>query len=202
MKWNKRAITRTLAALFCFCLWAPQVLADVNPQAAVKTATDQVLQLLREYRENTQARRQKIRSVVDEYFDFDAIAKRALGPRWKEQPPDKQQEFTRDFSQLLFNTYIAKVEKYANEKITYTQKQMSGDYAVVEVLVAGGQSERVAIDYYLRLKEGNWKVYDVVVEGVGLVTNYRSQFEEILSKSSFDDLLAQLKQKVAQTSQG
>ena len=130
------------------------------------------------------------------------ISKRWRSAPWErdggEQPPEKQQEFTRDFRQLLFNTYIGKIEKYTNEKITYNQKQMGGDCAVIEALEVGDQSGAVPVDCYLRLKDGKWKVYDVVIEGINLVTNYRCQFEPILMRHSFDDLLRQIKEKIAQ----
>ena len=196
---GKHPAFKMLIPAICLCLWASHAIAAENPQAVVKAGTDNVLQLLKQYPENTVARREKIRAAVNEYFDFNEIAKRALGPPWKEQPPEKQQEFTRCFSQLLFNTYIGRVEKYTNEKITYNQKRREGDYAVIEALVTGGQSGAIPIDYYLRLEDGNWKVYDVVIEGMGLVTNYRDQFNSILSRSSFDDLLRQLKKKIAQS---
>ncbi len=195
----KRLISKTLISLVCLCLCASQAIAAENPQAVVKTGTGQALQLLKEYPENTQARRQRIWAVVNQYFDFDAIAKRALGPPWNEQPPEKQQEFTRDFSRLLFNTYIGKIEKYTNEKITYSQKQMGSHHAVIEARVVGDQSGTIPIDYYLHLEDGDWKVYDVDVEGMSLAINYRDQFSEILSRSSFDDLLMQLREKVAQS---
>jgi len=190
---SRGTIFKTLISALCLCLWASQVIAAENPRVVVKTGTDQVLNLLKQYKEDTRVRRDKIRAVVDEYFDFDEISKHALGPRWNEQPPAKQQEFTRDFSGLLFNTYIRRIEKYTNEKITYNQKQTEGNYAVIEALVAGGQSGAVPIDYYLHIRDGKWKVYDVIIDGIGLVTNYRSQFEAILLRSSFDDLLRQLK---------
>jgi phospholipid transport system substrate-binding protein len=196
---SKRPVSKMLIWVVCLCLWASHAIAAENPQGVIKTGTDKVLQLLKQYPENTQVRREKIRAAVNEYFDFDEIAKRALGPRWKKQPPEKQQEFTQCFSQLLFNIYIRRVEKYTNEKITYNQKQREGDYAVIEALVGGGQSGTIPVVYYLRLKDGDWKVYDVVIEGVGLVTNYRDQFNAILSRSSFDDLLRKLKEKIAQS---
>jgi phospholipid transport system substrate-binding protein len=198
---SRRPISKVLILVLCLCLWAPQAIAANDPQAVIKTGTDQVLELLKKYPENTQVRREKIRTAVDkyvdEYFDFDEIAKHALGTRWNEQPPEKQKEFTRDFSQLLFNTYIGKIEKYTNEKMTYNQKQIGGNCAVIEALEAGDQSGKVSIDYYLRLKDGKWKVYDVAIDGIGLVTNYRCQFEAILLRKSFDDLLRQLKEKIA-----
>ncbi len=196
-----RHLSKTLISALCLCLWASQAIAAENPQAVIKTGTDQVLQLLKRYPEDTRDRREKIRTVVvkylDEYFDFDEIAKHALGTRWNEQPPEKQQEFSRDFSQLLFSTYIGKIEKYVHEKITYNQKEIEGNRAVIETLEAGDQSCKVPVDYYLRLKDGKWKVYDVAIEGIDLVANYRGQFESILLRKSFDDLLRQLKEKIA-----
>lgn len=198
-----RHISKTLISVACLCLWASQAIAAPNPQAVIKSGTDQVLQFLKEYPEDTRVRREKIRAVVEEYvgeyFDFDEIAKRAIGPRWRDVSSEKQREFTRDFSQLLFSTYIGDIQRYTNQRITYSQKQMGDGYAVIEALVVDARSGTIPIDYYLRLKDGNWKVYDVMVEGVGLVTNYRSQFDEILSRSSFDDLLRQLRAKVAQS---
>lgn len=196
---SKRLISNMLISLLCFCMCASQAIAAENPQAVVKTGTDQVLQLLKQYPENTHERRQKIWSVVKAYFDFDAIAKRAVGPEWNMQPPEKQQEFTRDFSRLLFNAYIGKIEDYTNEKITYSQEQIGKRYAVIEARIVGGQSGAIPIVYYLHLKDGDWKVYDVEIEGMSLVMNYRDQFNEILSRSSFDDLLRQLREKVAQS---
>ncbi|SPF49208.1 Toluene tolerance family protein [Syntrophobacter sp. SbD1] len=198
-RWVGRyTVSKMLIPVVFLCLWASGSIAAQDPVTVVKTGTDQVLQLLKEHSGDTQTRRTKIRALVDQYFDFNALAKRALGPAWKGQPQEKQQQFTRDFSQLLFNTYITKIEKYTNERISYNQKQMQGDHAVVEALVVGGQAGKVTIEYYMHLVDGNWMVYDVAIEGVGLVTNYRSQFDEILSRSSFDDLLTQLKAKVAQ----
>ncbi|SPF38217.1 Toluene tolerance family protein [Syntrophobacter sp. SbD1] len=201
LRWvSRRPISKTLISVLCLCLWASQAIAVENPQAVIKTGTDQVIQLLKRYPENTRARREIIRAVVvkyvDEYFDFDEISKLTLGAPWNEQPPEKQQQFTRDFSQLLFSTYIGKIEKFTNEKITYNQKQIAGNCAIIEALEVGDQCN-VPIDYYLRLKDGKWKVYDVSIEGIGLVTNYRSQFESILLRKSFDDLLRQLKEKLA-----
>lgn len=194
---GKTFIYKTLIGAVCLLLFAPQAMAVENPQVVVKNGTDQVLRLLREYPINIPTQRNQIRAVVDKYFDFDEIARRALGPRWNRESPAKQQAFEREFSQLLFNTYVGKIEQYSNEKITFKQKSMEGDHAVVESMIAGNGSQPITVDYYLRLKDGNWKVYDVAIEGMGLVSNYRRQFDEILVRNSFDDLLMRLRQQVA-----
>ena len=198
---SKCIISMALIIFVCLGLNVSRGVAFEDPDALVKAGMDKVLLLLKEYPGDMQVRREKIRNVVDSDFDFTEMAKRALGPRWKTVPPEKQQEFTREFSQLIFNVYIRKMEKYANEKIKIDfgrRKQMEGEFAVVDAFVAGDQSGKIAVNYSLIRKDGNWKVYDIVIEGIDLALNYRTQFDSILSKGSFDDLLRQLKTKNAQ----
>ena len=200
---SKCIISKTLIIVVCLGLTVSPGMAVEDPHALVKNGMEKVLQLLKEYPGDMQVRREKIRNVVDEDFDFTEMAKRALGPRWKTVSPEKQQEFTRDFSQLIFNVYIKKIEKYANEEIkieiNFSRKKMEGEFAVVDAFIVGNQSGKIAIDYYLTRKNGNWKVYDIVIEGIDLALNYRNQFDSILSTGSFEDLLQQLKTKNAQT---
>jgi phospholipid transport system substrate-binding protein len=194
---SKHLISKMVILVVCICLWGSQAIADQNPLDVVKTGTDQVSKILKQYPKDTQVRREKIRAVVDKYFDYDWVSKLALGPAWNKQSPEKQQEFSRDFSKLLFSKYIESIEKYTNQKITYNQKQVTLDHVVVESTVMD-QGGPVHIDYALHLKNGKWGVYDVSVEGLSLVVNYRSQFDQMLANGSFDDVLAMLKQQVGQ----
>ena len=193
---SKRFIFKALILVVCLCLWGSRAIAADNPQAAVQTGMDQVLKILKQNPQDTRARREQIQAVVDGYFDFEAIARLAVGPRWGSVPPEKQQEFTREFSKLLFNTFLGDIEKYAKEKITYSQRPIYEGYVVVKALVRD-QGGPVSLDYSLHLKDGNWKVYDVAVEGTSLVVNYRNQFDSILANGSFDQLLMTLSQKIA-----
>jgi phospholipid transport system substrate-binding protein len=192
-----RFISKTLILVVCLCLWGSQAIAGENPQAVVQSSMDQVLKILTQYPQDTRTRREQIQAVVDGYFDFEAIAGLAVGPRWKSLLPEKQQEFTLDFSKLLFNTYIGDIQKYAKQELTYNNRAINQDYVVVEALVRD-QGRPVSLAYYLHLKDGNWKVYDIAVDGVSLVANYRGQFNSILANSSFDHLSMVLKQKIAQ----
>lgn len=121
-----------------------------------------------------------------------------MGLRWRNLPPEKQQEFTLEFSKLLFNTYIGDIEKYAGQKITYNQRPIYQGYVDVQALVTD-QGGPVSLDYYLHLKDGKWKVYDVGVEGMSLAVNYRDQFDPILANGPFEDLSMMLRQKIAKT---
>ncbi len=194
---SKRLIFKTLILAVCFCLWGSQAIAAENPLAVVKTGTDQVLNILKQNPQDTPARSEKIRAVVDQYFDFEGMSRLAVGQRWNNQPPEKQQQFARDFSRLLFGTYIGDIKGYANQRITYTQRQMGQDHAVVDAVISD-QSGPVTLRYSLHLKNGNWRAFDVSVQGMSLAINYRSQFDPILSRGSFDNLLATLRSRVAQ----
>ncbi len=197
---GRGAILSVLIPVICLCFWASVVAAAGNPLAVVQTGTNQVIHLLKEYPPNSPSLTHKVRAVVDDYFDFHAIAKNALGPEWKRQPPAKREQFAQDFSKLLFHTYIGRIEGYTDQTITYDLIEQGADIGVVRAEVTGAQNmARTSIVYYLKLNNGNWKVYDVVINGMGLVTNYRDQFDSILARSSFDDLLRQLEAKAAQS---
>lgn len=175
--------------------------ADLKPIDIIKTGSQEVLQILREPQGSGlsfQQRRDKILSVVNQYFDFEEMAKRALGRPWKAQPPEKRQEFAQLFKQLLYNTYISRIEHYtgSNEQIFYDYQRVQGDLALVKTHILYQGSSNVSIDYRLQLEGGEWKVYDVVVEGMSFVENYRGQFASILANESFDSLLSRLRQKV------
>ncbi len=178
--------------------------ASDPPLTVIKSGTEQALQILRSSQSGQAAkvreRRAEIMIIVDKYFNFNEMARRALGRPWKDQPPEKQKEFVSLFKDLLFNTYIDKVETYteSNEKFSYDKESLDGDYATVNTRILGYKNTDVRVDYRLRFENGEWKVYDVVVEGISLVENYRSQFASILSSGSFDGLLKRMREKVSE----
>jgi len=190
---SKRLIFATLILVVCLCLWGIPARAADDPQAVIKTGTDQVLKILQQYPQDSRERREQILAAVGGYFDFPAISRLAVGLQWRNLSPEKQQEFTREFTKLLFNTYVGDLEKYAKQAITYSKREIYQGYVVVEAN-AGGQT----VEYYLHLINGNWKVYDVGVGGMSLVTNYRDQFDPILTNGSFDQLSVVLKRKIDQ----
>ena len=194
---NKHFVSKTLVLAVCLCLSGSWAMAEESPQSVVQTGTDQVLQVLKQYPQDTRASREKIRAAVNGYFDFEAMARLAVGPKWNKVPPEKQQEFTQEFSRLLFDTYIGDIEKYAGQRIAYNTKSVAPGYTVVEAIVQD-QGGPVSLDYSLHQKDGNWKVYDVAVKGMSLAINYRSQFDTILANGSFDDLLTAVRQKITQ----
>jgi phospholipid transport system substrate-binding protein len=195
---GKRFISKVLILAVCLCLWGSQALAARTPETVIQNGTDQIRKILDESSQDTRARREQIRAIIDTYFDFDALARLSLGPQWRNLSPEQQQEFTREFSRLLFNTYVGNIEKVAALNISYHLRSITPGYVVVTALVAD-QGGGLSLDYYLHLRNGEWKVYDVAAQGMSLAANYRNQFDSILANSSFDHLSTVLRERIAQT---
>jgi len=144
---------------------------------------------------NSATRRQKLKEAVNERFAFDEMAKRSLGAQWQKRSASEQQEFVRLFTDLLEGAYLSKVEEYSGEKIQFVNERQDKDFAEVNTKLINRKGEDFALDYRLVNLNGDWKITDVVIENISLVNNYRSQFNRVLSKSSFEDLLQAMKQK-------
>jgi phospholipid transport system substrate-binding protein len=142
-----------------------------------------------------QERREKLRQVIFPRFDFTEMAKRSLGPHWNRISPQQQQEFVKVFTGLLENAYAEQIEASEGEKVRYTREQIDGDSAQVFTKVITPKGEEIAINYKLHDVGGDWRVYDVVVENISLVNNYRSQFNRVLANASFDELMRKMQQK-------
>jgi phospholipid transport system substrate-binding protein len=175
-----------------------------NPMGLIQNGTERAIQILRESQKgqapSLRQRKDEILDIVGEYFNFEEMAKRALGRPWKDQTADKRKEYVQLFKQLLFNTYINRIEKYtgSNERAYYDSEKLDGEFALVKTHILYQGNNNIQIDYRLHRDQGHWKVYDVVVEGVSFVDNYRGQFASILTNEPFDALLKRLRQKVEQ----
>jgi phospholipid transport system substrate-binding protein len=195
-----------LLAFFVLLFATPQWTMAVasGPMSVIQAGTERVLQILRSSQRGGSSslsqRKSEVLAIVDEYFNFEEMGKRALGRPWKDQSPANRQEFTRLFKQLLFDTYFNKVRKYTgqNEKAYYDSQKLEGDYALVKTHIQLQGNENLSLDYRLHQENGQWKVYDVVIEGISLVENYRAQFASILASGSFDALLRKLRDKIQQ----
>jgi phospholipid transport system substrate-binding protein len=197
---RKRVAFKVFPLLF-FCLSllsAPPCFAG-DPTDQVKQRVDAVLDVVRNKElkkpENEKIRRAKIREIVDTIFDFPEMSRRSLAVHWKKRTPAEQKEFVSLFSDLLEDTYIKKIEKYRDEKILYSGESIRDSYAVVKTKVITKKETEIPIDYRLLKENNKWEVYDVVIEGVSLVNNYRSQFSEILASNPYSELVNRLKKK-------
>ncbi|RMH06704.1 MAG: ABC transporter substrate-binding protein [Nitrospirae bacterium] len=167
--------------------------------AAVKETVDQVLAILQDEAlqqpERAQERRQLLEEVVSKRFDYEEMSKRTLGRYWHTLTPAQQQEFVALFKQYLSATYAKNVDGYSGERVEYLRERQKGNkYAEVQTKVISEKLE-VPLSYRLLKKSGDWRVYDVVIDGVSLVKNFRGQFTRIIKDSSMEGLFEKLRKK-------
>ncbi len=137
--------------------------------------------------------------VVDERFDWEEMSRRSLAQRWAERTPEEKKEFIGLYRDLLQRTYLNKVDDYSGEAVRYEGDTIDGNYATVKVKIVTSKQKEIPVEYRMLKKQNNWLVYDVTIEGVSLVNNYRSQFNSILSKSPYSELVKRLKDKTSFT---
>jgi phospholipid transport system substrate-binding protein len=142
-------------------------------------------------------RRAEIRQAADDMFDFDEMSHRILAQHWKDRSPQEQEEFVRLFTELLERAYLASIGSYPLASITFQDESINGSYALVRSRMASGKSGNVAVEYRLFESDGRWAVYDVAVDGISLVSSYRSQFHSMLRRYSFAQLLEHLQSRAA-----
>jgi phospholipid transport system substrate-binding protein len=174
-----------------------------EPQEKVRETIDAVLAVLQDKslqgEENTGRRRAKMRQAVFQRFGFEEMAQRALGQYWPKRTPAEKKEFVSLFSDLLERSYITKIESYTDEQqVLYTKESIDQDNPSVRTEIVVKRDANVEVVYQLLRRDGSWQVYDVVIEGVSLVNNYRTQFNNIISRESYEALVKKLKLKLEQ----
>jgi phospholipid transport system substrate-binding protein len=185
-----------LVTVGVLCLFWIRAWAGV-PTDQLRGSVDRVIQILEDSQLKAEAkaadRRAAIRKEAESIFDFTETAKRALGQHWKTLNPGQQQEFVSLFEDLLERAYVLKIEKYSGEKVTYLGDTVDGDLATVKTKFTTKQGTEIPVDYRLLRRADRWLVYDVFVEGVSLVANYRTQFDRIMRTGSYDELVRRMK---------
>jgi phospholipid transport system substrate-binding protein len=140
-------------------------------------------------------RRQKLREIIYPRFDFTEMAKRALGSHWQRRSPEEQKEFVKLFTALLEEAYLDTIESYKGEKVQYLNERLDQNFAQVDSKISDPQGQEYSVNYRLHNAGSEWKVYDVIIENISLVNNYRAQFNRILGKSSYEELISALREK-------
>jgi phospholipid transport system substrate-binding protein len=169
------------------------------PMDLVKGSVDRVLRLVLDPElkrpENLLERRKRIRTVADQLFDWQETGKRALARHWSGRTPPQRAEFSALFADLLERSYVGKIESYSGEKVLYTGESIDGELATVTTMLVSKAGTEISVDYRLQKEGDRWRVYDVLIEGVGLVGNYRTQFNRIIQKFGYDELIKRMKAK-------
>lgn len=186
---------RISLVLFAGLFLASQAIA--SPTADVRKTVDEVVRIVadKEMKKQDQKRRQALKKTISQIFDYGEMAKRSMGKHWKDRTPAEKKQFADLFATLLENSYAGKIESYNNEKIVYVKEDLDGDHAEVKSKVVTAKRDEFTLDYRLLNKNGKWMVYDVVIEGVSLVSNYRSQFNRIITANGYPELVRKLQSK-------
>jgi len=180
-------------------LQAAAAAAPEPPIDHIRNAVNAILVLMKDKDLNRpemkEERNKRIVKVVHSYFDFREMSMRTLARHWRERTPAEQEEFERLFSKLLEKTYINRVDTYANEEVVYKGQEIRGGKAVVSTVFLRHDTE-IPISYSMKLINNQWMVYDVIIEGVSLVRNYRSQFDSIINKEKYAGLVIRMEEKI------
>lgn len=199
--WLKR-----LPCVFLFLFFATCAQAGDASQArqTLDTAVNRILTVIRNPDYVNPATRPPLRRQIEDevyhIFDFGEFSSRTVGPRWKSFTPEQKTKFSDAFAELLLNTYLNRITGYNGETVAYTGETVSPDGNRVEVktVINMRDGKKIPVAYRMLLKDGRWRVYDVIIENISLVKNYRTQFQDILNTASPEDLIARVHARAAE----
>ena len=185
------AITVSLVVAAAAPAWAGA------PTDQVREYTDAVVKILEDpalkAEDRKPERRAAVRKVATEVFDVQETARRALGPHWQQRTPQQREEFVALFADLLEQTYISKIDLFGGERLKFTEEKVDGDNAIVRAKVVTKQQTEVPVEARMLRKGERWLIYDILIENISLVGNYRAQFDRIIRTSSYEDLVKRLR---------
>ena len=194
----KKRLQLLMATLFACALLAPLAQAG-EPSEVVREGIHGVLEILGQPElkapEKKAERRNRMRKIIHQYFDFEEMSRRSLARAWRKRTPEEKTEFIELFSYFMERNYAGTLESYTNEKVVLGKESIDEEFAKVNTVIITTDKKEVDIVYRLHKVGGEWRVYDVVVEGVSLVKNYRDQFRSIIRRTSYANLVKILRAK-------
>ena len=170
----------------------------MGPREAVESAIGRVLSVIQDGEVNGKAvadRPAEVRRIARELFDYDEMTRRTLSRHWSQRTADEQAEFVALFSDLLERSYVGRIEAYAGEKITFVGESIDGTFATVRSKVVTQRRSETVLDYRMHVREGRWRVYDVLIDGVSFVSTYRGQFDRVIQAESYGSLVERLRKR-------
>ena len=197
-KFSNRGLFSVVALLFM----VPAFAAAGTPTETLRGTIDQVLAILHEQGVDNESKREKIREVINIRFDYRAMSQRTLAQNWRKASDEQKARFTELYARLMQDTYLVLVEEYNDQTVEYGDEIIrKKKYAQVKTNILDS-GRKIPVDYKLRLrKDGEWYVYDVVIEGVSMINNYRNSYQQIVKTDGMDGLLAKIENKIASANQ-
>ncbi len=194
-------LQRMLLYLFAivFCIIAVSPARATAPADRIRETINKILEVLKDPSlkadDKKKERLERLKELIEPQFDFVEMAKRSLGAHWQRRSPEEREEFVKLFRELLETSYIDSIDSYNGEKIAIKSDKQDKDYAEVDTRIVTNKGEEFSINYKLMAASGGWRVYDVIIENISMVNNYRSQFSRVIAQSSYEGLMRKLKQK-------
>jgi len=183
-----------LAVVLSTVLVAVSVAWAGAPTEQVRQYTDQVVKILENPQLRSADKRAAVRKVAIEIFDVNETARRALGPHWQTRSAAERDEFVNLFADLLERTYISKIDLFGGERLQYTTESIDGDFAVVRAKVVTSKGTEVPVEARMLKRGDHWQIYDIAIQNISLIANYRTQFDRIIRTSSYQDLVRRLRE--------
>ena len=192
----KNFLSRTIFLLLLIFGLVTTSLAG-EPTDHIRMTTDKMISILNDpvLKNNLEERRKMLRNAVNERFDWREMARRSLAEHWKSRTEEEKKEFVPLFTDLLESTYMKRIENYSGDQVSYDDERVKGDYSLVKVTIFTDKQVEIPVVYKMKKKGQEWMIYDVSIEGVSLVKNYRQQFDSVILSSSYQGLVEKLKEK-------
>ncbi len=187
-----------LALVGILFLLPPSPIQAGEPTEEIRAAIDKGLAILNNESLGVNGKNEhmkRLREIVRPLFNFKEMARRSLGRHWRDMTPEDRTEFVSVFADLLEMTYAEKIDLYKGGEVSFIREVVDEDYARVDSKVKDNKGTDYSVSYKLLREDGDWRIYDIVVENVSLINNYRAQFGRIIRKSSFKELVERIKQK-------
>ena len=203
MKQKKFCVYLAIVGLMLNFVFGSVCFAGSEITAKLKSTIEKVIAIVKDesLNKDRQGRREALQKTIDERFNYRQMVMRSLAKNWDLRSDQERKKFVSLFKSLLENSYANKLESYSDEQIKYTGEVIKGNYALVKTEVVR-PSSTIGVDYKLILENGDWRVYDFVIEGVSMIRNYRSQFTKIIRKDSYEALVQKLTDKINKLEEG
>ena len=203
----RSAIALLCSVLVCSVLLAAHPASAASPRESLELSLTKILDLIKspDYADNAkrEGQRQKIDKIVRAHFDFQEFSSRTVGAGWRNFSAKQKADFADAFADLLINTYLRKIDGYNGEQIAYTGEKLSpkGDRSEIQTVISLKSGKKIPVNYRMLPKDGDWKVYDVLIENISLVKNYRTQFQDLLRTTDPDQLIVRIREKSREVQQ-
>lgn len=190
----KQGVTIIIVGLFLISTAFAGVTGDV------KNSVDELFRIVsdKKMKNHDRERRQALKKVINAIFDYSEMSKQTLGKHWNGRTDEERHQFTDLFASLLQSSYLSKIESYNNEKVVYLKETLDGKYAEIKSKIVTAKRDEYTLDYRLLNQKGTWMVYDIVIEGVSMVSNYRAQFNRVINDKGYIGLVKTLQTKASE----